>query len=788
MWLANLKTYWRFLGNNRLYTLVTVLGFAVSLMFVLLLSIYVKQELSVDQFHEKKDRIFLLARDRKEAAFANPVADLVKDNIPEVESFVRVAQQKVRIDVSGEKQSIQALLADSAFFTIFSFPLIEGNASNVLTTGNSAVITPSLARRLFKDEEPIGKSIILTNAYPSVEVVVTGIMQELSQNTQIPQSDLIINYGVVRNYHGGIDDRDGSDILTGYWNSGFAIYFLAKTGTDLPTKTPEILKLFYNHDYWIYTKGFSDSVTFIPLTDVYFSNGLETGNGAIKTNSKSLIFVYLAIALLILGVAILNYINLSVAQAGKRGKEAALRKLLGCSKKELFVQFISESMVLTVISFAIGLFLAFFAEPFFNNVLNTQLHLGRELATASFILILLALILLTGFVAGLIPALTVLRFQPIEVIKGTFARKVKTTYSKILISFQYVVAITLLACCGFILKQTYFMKTYDLGFERDNLLIINEDVDSERIPALRSQLEAIAGVDRVSFPAGTPLTISNNNSFEIDGQAYSFQAFLADSAFFDIFNIEIIPTGIASTAQTVWLNRKGYNALRPDSVTQDFEYWHGLHYQVAGITSDFHITSLHEDLRMVLIQMRPEGWPAWDIVVKMNAAADPIEVANQVKKVYSEFNGGQQFELLFSDTIVQKWYEKEEKTAKLLSAFTVLTFVILLMGIFAMSLYYVRQREKEIAVRKVNGATEFEIMRMLNYNFMRWILIAFVIAVPIAYYTMTKWLKSFAYKTTLSWWVFALTGFVVVFLSVISISIQSWRAATANPVDSIKSS
>ena len=785
MRLSDLRVYGKFLSRNKLYTLVTVLGFAVSLMFVLLLSIYVKQELSVDQFHEKKDRIYLLAQDKKTATFANPIANLVKDNIPEVESFVRVMRQTVKVDVSGEKQNIQALLADSTFFTIFSFPLIEGSASNVLAEGNSAVITPSLARMLFKDENPIGKSITLTETEPTVEVIITGIMEELPQNTQILPSDLIINYSLLRNYNNGTDEN-GLDILTGYWNCGFTIYCLAKEGTDLPAKAPEVLKLFHNHNYWHYTEGFVDSVTFIPLTEVYFSSGLQTGYRAIKTNSKSLIFIYLAITLLILGVAILNYINLSMAQAGKRGKEAALRKLLGCSKRELLAQFIVESMIMTVISFVAGLFLAFVAEPFFNNSLNTKLHLGHELLAPSFMLMLLGLILFTGIVSGLVPAFTVSRFLPIEVVKGAFSKKVKTIYSKVLISFQYVVAITLVICCFFIVKQTDFMKTYDLGFDKDNILIIEESVSPQQIPALRSQLEAIAGVERVSFPAGSPLSGSNNNSFERDGQAYSFQVFMADSAFFDIFNIKITPTNITPSGETVWLNEKGYNAMRPDSVTQDFEYWYGQHYQVAGITSNFHINSLHSDLDMVLIQMRPEGWGAWSIVVKINATANPIEVGNQVKKAYLEFNGGQPFELLFSDSIVQKWYEKEEKTSSIMTAFSILTIVIMIMGVFAMSMYMIRQKRKEISLRKVNGASIGQVLLMLNVESLKRVLIAFVVACPIAYYASNKWLESYSYRISLDWWVFAQAGGIVLFLTLLSVSWMTWRAARANPIDYLR--
>lgn len=777
MWLTNLKTYRKFLGNNKFFTLVTVLGFAISLMFVLLLSIYVKQELSVDHFHKNKNRIFLLAQTREKANFANPVADLIKDNFPEVESFTQIVSRNVTIETPNGKVNMKTLFADSAFFNMFSFPLIEGEPSKVLATRKAAVVTESFAKKMFQNEDPVGKFINLDD---STSLTITGIMKDIPNNTQIPQTEVVVNYQTIQmNW--------GSDILTTWNNSSFTMYFMGKEGTYLPSKAPQILQLFHKNNYWMYTGGFAKEVTFIPLTEVYFS-GVQVYFSEIRTNSKTLVSIYLTITILILVVAILNYINLSVSQAGKRGKEAAMKKLLGCDKKGIIVQFVSESVIMTFISFFIGLFLAFLAEPFFNDVLSTDLGLGQQLQNIPFALLIIMSILIIGLVSGLIPALVVSRFQPIEVVKGTYMQKVKSVYSKVLISFQYTVAIALLACSAFIIKQTFFMKNYDLGFNKDNILKLDNTVGAERIPALRSLLEGIAGVDKISFSSGTPLDGGNNNSFTYKGQSLSFQTFAVDTAFFDIFDIKIKPTGVTPSNNTIWVNQKGYDALQPDSIsyTVNFEDG-GRSVQIAGITNDIHFRSLHTETGPLMLNLRQDGWWPWSIVVKIKTGADPFKTADEIKRVYSEFNGGIPFDAKFADDTIQEWYTKEEKTSKILIAFTILTFVILLMGILAMSLYYVRQKEKEIGIRKVNGATEKEIMTMLNMNFIRWIVMAFIIAVPIAYYIMQKWLENYPYKISLSWWVFALTGLLVVILSVISISVQSWRAASANPIDSIKS-
>ncbi|NDV93893.1 ABC transporter permease [Dysgonomonas sp. 521] len=777
MWLTNLKTYRKFLGNNKFFTLVTIMGFAISLMFVLLLSIYVKQELSIDQFHKNKDRIFLLAQTKEKANFANPAADLIKDNLPEVESFTRLVGRNVTIETPNGKVNMETLFADSAFFNMFSFPLVEGEPSKVLATKKSAVVTESFAKKMFQDEDPIGKPLNLDD---STSLTITGIMKDFPKNSQIPQNEVVVNYQMIEKNWGG-------DILTTWNNSSFTMYFMAKEGADLEAKTPQILELFHKSSYWMYTQGFAKEVTFIPLTEVYFS-GVHTNFSGIRTNSKTLVSIYLTITILILVVAILNYINLSVSQAGKRGKEAAMKKLLGCDKKGIIVQFVSESVIMTFVSFFIGLFLAFLAEPFFNDVLSTDLGLGQQLQNIPFSLLVIASIFIIGLISGLIPAMIVSKFQPIEVVKGTYMLKVKSVYSKILISFQYIVAIALLTCSAFIIKQTFFMKNYDLGFNKDNILKLDNTIEPERIPALRSLLEGIAGVDKVSFPSGSPLDGGNNNSFSYKGQSLSFQTFSVDTAFFEIFDIKIKPTGITPSNNTVWVNQKGYDALQPDSISHTVNFEEGGNsVQIAGITNDIHFRSLHTETGPLMLNLRQDGWWPWSIIVKIKTGADLFKTADEIKQVYSEFNGGIPFDAKFADDTVQEWYTKEEKTSKILIAFTILTFVILLMGILAMSLYYVRQKEKEIGIRKVNGATEKEIMAMLNMNFIRWIVMAFVIAVPIAYYIMQQWLENYPYRISLSWWVFALTGLLVVVLSVASISVQSWRAASANPIDSIKS-
>lgn len=772
MRIADLKIYQKFLSRNKLYTLVSVVGFSVSLTFVILLGIYVKQELSVDSFHEKKDRIFLMAHDTS-SSFGNPVANFVKDKCPEVEAYTRIHFTPVILGEKGvAKIKADALFADLSFFNIFSFKLLEGDPSQVLVPLKSVVVTKSFANKMFADKNPIGAHLIINDT----EHTITGIMEDIPQNTQIPKADFIVNYKSITMFWGGDWILDRSD------NFGFTMYFLEKEGSNLPAKTSMLLELF-KKEFWYYKDGFTNDLKFIPLEDAYFQ--IDQSYSPLRTNSKTLISVYMGIVILILVIALLNYINMTIAQAGFRGKEAAMKKLLGCSRKSLMLQLLVESFLMTSFTFILGLFMAFLLEPSFNHLLNTDLHLSSQF-TLSLIGVAILFVLSISIVAGFIPALIISGFNPIEIVKGSFSRKVKAKYSKVLIIFQYIVTIALLICSFFIKQQSDFLVNYDQGFKRDGVFVMDNVLDSAQLEGFKDKLQSISGVELVSYSSGTPATGSNNYSFEVDGVQFSFQELVVDSTFFKIFDIKISPTGVEPTNDTYWVNQTAYNALHPDSISFLANFGHNDYKQIAGIVNDFNFKSLREPIGLMRIRKLPHGHLPWNIVVKIAEGADLYKTADKIKDTYSQYNGGEFFESQFVDDVVQNAYEKEKKTSQIISAFTILTIVIMVMGVFAMSLYLIRQKEKEIGIRKVNGATEGEILRMLNMDSFIRVLIAFVFACPIAYYAMSRWLEGFAYKIELSWWVFAVAGLVVLVLSLLSVSWQSLKAARANPVDSIK--
>lgn len=765
----SLKSFFKFLSKNKLYSVVTISGFAVSLMFVLLLSVYIKQELSVDQFHKNKDRIFRLYHEET-SMFGAPIGEYIKNQLPEVAAYTRIIHNGGNATFPGNNQTrMNYLLADSTFFTMFSFKLIEGNPHEVLKTKDRAVLSESFANKMFGNKNPIGQSFELENK----TFIISGIIENMPQNTHFEKFDAVITFEILSEFW------NYPELLTTNNNSSFGLYFLAKAGTDLPSKAPIILEQF-KKDYWIYKQEFAKELEFEPLTDVYYSS---SAGPAIRQNSKNSVFMFGGIAILILIIAIINYINLTVAQAGNRSKEIAIKKLMGSSKWTLITQQISESVALSLLAAIIAIGLAFSVEPFFDNLMDTKLNLVLQF-NAPFQLISLLIITSTGLVSGIVPALVTNKFNPVEIVKGSFTFKTRKSYSKILISFQYIVAIVLLVSTLTIARQSEFMQNYDMGFIKENLFWMDNTVEVIQTEAFRNELKSIPGVEQVSYCREMPIDGGNNRSFKYNGKPVSFQEFRGDSLYLSVFGLKVRETASAYSKTGVWINQAAVKTLELGENPESMKFYDE-QLPVLGIVEDFNYRSLHEQIGPAFIRQMDAKHAPWSIVVKINSA-NIVETVSRIKEKQALFTGGLPMESGFIDSTVDQWYTTEVKRSKLIGAFTLLSIIISSMGIFAMSMYYIQQKVKEIGVRKVYGAKVSEVVTLLNKDFLIWVLVAFVIATPLAWYAMNKWLENFAYKTELSWWIFALAGLLALGIALLTVSWQSWKAATRNPVEALR--
>lgn len=765
----SIKLFIKYLAKNRLYTFVTISGYAISLMFVLLLTVYIKQELSVDQFHIKKDRIYRLIRDN-EATFAPPIGEFIRNQFPEVESYSHIYNKSWNATFQEKQQErVECMLVDSSFFTMFSFKLKEGDPKQVLVLKNSALLSSSFARKIFGNDNPVGKTFSMYN----ISFTISGIFDVLPRNTHFQECDIILNFNILADIWGW------KELLTTYDNSSFGLYFLANEGTDLASKAPQILEQF-KKDYWVFSKGFSKTLGFEPLTQVYFSN---VPGPAIRQNSRTSVAVFGAITLLILIIAIINYINLTIAQAGFRTKEMAIKKMMGSSKLELKWQHVLESVILSLLASFVALNLAFLAEPFFNTQMDCQLNLNKQFSL-SFIFIMLGIIITTGFISGIIPSIVVDKFNPLDMIKGNFTHKTKNNYSKVLIAFQYSVAIVLLICTWTIARQSRFMQNYNMGFNKENLFWMENTITANQKAAFRNVLKSIPGVTEVSFCCGTPLDGGNNRSYNYKDKPVSFQEFRVDSVYFNVMGMKIIKSDLAFSKTGVWINRAAVQLLDLGKNPISFRYFDN-EVSILGIIDDFHFTSLQTKIGPLIIQQLKEDELQWSILVKLDGS-NIISTVKRIRQAQASFTGGVPMDSRFVDEAINEWYIKEVKQSKLIGAFTLLSIIISSMGIFAMALYYVQQKVKEIGIRKINGAKVIEVMIMVNKNFINWLVISFVIAFPVAGLFMNRWLQNFAYRVNLSWWTFVLPGFLALVIALLTVSWQSWWAATRNPVEALR--
>lgn len=769
MRLNNFKSFLNSLVNNKLYTIVTLVGFTISLTFVILLSFYIKKELTVNSLQKNASRIYRLIHENA-AEFAPPIGPYLQNEFPEIESYTRILENKSILHTRDNvKVKFNYLAADSTFFTIFSFNLIEGNPETVLKTKNSVVLSREFANKIFGTNSSLDKQITIGG----IDCIVKGVVDDISKTSNFDTCDAIINF---RNL---ADLWKSPQLLTKMNNSSFALYFLAKPNTNLPSKAPQVLEMF-KKDYPLYEDERTKTVAFELLADNYFS---PIPARATHQNTKTFIAVLFAIVILILVLAIINYMNLTIAQSGVRVKEMAIKKLLGSSRKKLIIQHVNESILLCFVAFLLALLLSFLAEPIFNSLLNTQLNLASEFTTST-ILITLFFVVLIGFISGIIPAFIITRLNAVQVFKGEFRRKNKSIYSKLLIGFQYIVVIVLIISTLTIARQTTFMRNHSLGFNTNNIVWLDNNLSNNEMAGFKNKMNKIPGVKRVSFVKGSPLDRGDNRSYTYEDKPVSFQLFVVDSSFLPMMEMNITSTGVGYTKEGIWINRVTVDKLGLDPLPKSFKSYNG-EKPVLGIIDNFYFESLHREIGMAIIEQMSETDYPRKIFIQLEGNS-PVSVLEKVKKSYDEYANGQPFDSGFVNDTTQKWYDNEKRTATIVSYFAMLAIIISVMGIFAMSVFYNQQKIKEIGVRKVNGATVLQIVKLLNLDFIKWVAIAFVIACPIAYYAMNNWLQEFPYKTTLDWWIFALAGIFAIIVSLLTVSWQSFKAARRNPVEALR--
>ncbi|MDR1407589.1 MAG: ABC transporter permease [Tannerella sp.] len=777
---SDMKSFFRFLDRNRFYTFINVFGLSVSLMFVILIAVYTSQELSVDDFQQKAGRIYIFASEDGPGS-AYRLSQRLQERYPEIETACAVLSSKKTIPVvMTDDRRIKAdlTLAESTFFDVFSFELVSGDRRQVIAARNGAVVSESFAGKAFPGEDPVGKVILL---YDSLSVTVNGVMKDI-RHSAVPYGDILLRIENVSYFNEGLASET-------YGNYGeVVVYLLERENADLRAKEADMLA-WLKENVWVYKNDYFHSLLLTPLREIYFTDLYAIYKGAlngyiVNFGNRSFVTILIWVGILILLFAVINYINLTVAQAGFRAREMAMRRLLGSRRSELFVRLIMESTLLCAISFAVGLAMAAAFAPYAGNLVERSLDLAAA-ATPAGIAAVAGMILLLGAVSGLLPAAVISNARPVEVVRGSFRRKTKMIFSRGFITFQHVITIALLAASITMIAQVEHLTKAPLGYRTENLIdisLMSEYLDRNTIRLLAGELERLPAVKRIGLSEGTPFNRGNNHTVHQDGRNISFQSFVCDSAFFDMIGWQKLRENNVS-GESYYLNERALAELEIGEDATTFLFY-GQEKPIAGIIRDFQLHNITNAPSPVMVRVcAGEDVSPWNMVVEVSG--DPRAAYRAVQDVFervtrNEFGGK------FIDQQVAASFEAERRTSRLMTLFTAVAILISLLGLLAMSTYFIRLRAKEIAIRKVFGSTSAEALRRLVTTFLSYVLIAFAIAAPVTWYLMFRWLSGYSYRIQLSPWIFVAAGMCCLLASFITVFFQSHTAANTNPVKNIK--
>jgi len=792
MLLNYFKVAFRSLWRRKTFSLINILGLAVGIAACFLIFLYVKFQTSFDAFHSKADRIYRIVDDVitptetiHSGLSQSPIAINVKRDYPEVEDAVRISPESFLIRIGDAKyQEEHSALADSTLFNVFDFPLIAGDPKTALRDPMSVVLSESLAKKYFGKETAMGKELIMTgNAIPAK---VTGIMKDIPANSQII-ADLFVSISSWKPIYG----QPTSD--SEWTNHNHYAYLLLKPNTDpkaLEKKFPDFME---RHDGRQMKELQMFYTLFLePLRDVY----LKSKRGGMIEGNINNVYIFSVIAIFILLIACINFINLTTARSAERAKEVGIRKVVGALRFQLARQFLSESVLICLMSFAIAILLCVLMLPMFNNLSGQEISKGI-FQQPLLVLGLFGLTVLLGLVAGFYPSLVLSSFQPVTVLKGRFSAGSRgMLLRRALVVSQFTISIALIIATIVVYKQLSYMRNQDLGFSKDQQVVIFTNYDKNK-DVFKSSLKEIPGVKSTTYsncaPGGNPYsayTKIQNRAGEM--QQMNIDYYAVDFDFINQFGLKMVAgrqfstefptdTGKAMILNEASVKMLGY-ATPQDAIGRDFSQW-GREGKIIGVLKDFHAKSLQTEIKPMVFRIEPYGWGT--ISIKVDGRNLPKTLA-AIESKWKTIIPNRPYAFNFLDESFNKLYRSEEQFGKLFFNFAVLAIFISCLGLLGLASYSTIQRTREIGVRKVLGASVTSIVNLLSVDFIKQVLIAFVIAVPVAWWGMHSWLKDFAYRTQITWWVFAAAGLTAVMIAFFTISFQAIRAALENPVKSLR--
>ncbi|HEU4859533.1 MAG TPA: ABC transporter permease [Chitinophagaceae bacterium] len=809
-----IKIAWRNMMKNKTFSFINIFGLSIGLTCCMLISMYLYYELSYDSNHKNANRVYQLGttfvKEGKEDRTANtpaPMARTMQMVFPEIEKSTRLlrtfSEDKTLLQYTDKTGAVKSFneahgyLADSTFFQVLTYDFIEGNPETALMAPNSLVLSEEVAKKIFGKESPLNKTVrVSSNTNGDFDFNVTGVFAD-------PKVPTHIDARFFMSINGGGVAQSANQVTSLATNNMYYTYFLLKKGADakqLEAKFPAFVDQYAGKD--LKAMGFYKKQFLTPVRDVHLY--ANTTSNVTPGGSVTYLYIIASIAIFTLLIACINFMNLSTARSSKRSAEVGVRKVLGAEKNSLVRQFIGESILMSLIAFVFALVFAIVLLPFFSKLAHKEIVFSFEqhgvLLVGFFVLAIL-----TGLIAGSYPAFYLSSFKPVKVLKGRISNSLAAvSLRKALVVFQFVISVGLIVASVTINNQMKYMQSKDLGFEKDQQVIIPlRSGPSKAIYAeLKEELKKNPQILNVgaSFyypgiinPSDMPLYKEGGNM----NMAKRVFMNVVDESFLQTLDIEPASGRLfskdfpADTNFRVILNQQAIKEIgfkdEKDAVGKDVLFtWEGETYRlpVVGVVKDFHFKDLHSPIEPYGFQLNNRS--SYNYMIAHAKTNDLKSLLTSMENVWRRLNPNEPFEYNFLDEDFQKNYEADARLAAIVRNFTVIAILISCLGLFGLATFSAEQRTKEIGVRKVLGASVGNVVGLLSKEFLKLVLIAVVIASPITWLVMNQWLQDFAYRTNISWTVFVITALIAGGIALFTISFQSIKAALANPVKSLR--
>ena len=768
--MINLKFLIRNLFKNKATSIITIAGFSVSISIALVLIAFLIKEFSIDKGFPKVNNICRVFANGNTASVREDFKEYFVANYPAIADACLYNNYTATVTSQEVPFNGEMVETDQSFFNIFSAQFLLGDPGTSLVNLHDVVLTRSFAEKIFGNENPLGKTLIAEYREP---LMVTGVIKDLSEKSSI-KGDFFTNSKLKIIYEGS-SDGEGNNV------NYFRLFILLKnSGSRAGLEallTKEISSIKYKVGYKI------DKINLVPFKDSYFLQGIESSQ-TLHANLK-IIRILSVICIIIILLAVFNYINLATATYSDRLKEIGIKKVAGSNRGQIFSQFMAESFLVCIISFLLAIQLSSMWIPFFEEFLDSKVEM-KELFRSIWLVWIILGVFVISFISGIYPALSISRHKPIDILNKNASGKRGTIGFRALLNIiQYAVSVLLIIILITLTRQIEYVRTKDFGFDTDKLLSVNVHWQlNDKVGRIRDQLLKEPAISDVCFSHGTPGSIYLTSSWnELGKEDAIINELNVDTSFLKVFRIplkagrELRPSDFNKSC---YINETAYKLTGWTSF--EGKNYHGM--EIVGILKDFHFANMYSRIEPIVIPISSQMGIS-HLTIRVNQA-NLSRVIAALQKTWKEVCPGHELKYRLYDEWLNSMYRGEERLVSAIRLSALLAIMISCLGILGLAEYTIKKRTKEIGLRKVNGASILNILILLNNDFFRLVVAGFVIACPVAYYLMHKWLENFAYKTNLSIWIFCLGGVLALIIAVLTVSWQSWRASTRNPVEALR--